>query len=87
MERVAPVGTRTVEALMHGRCAMQVYPPSPWGDAIHMARKASGIGLRDAAARVGITAAELSAIEIGCARIVEEDDYADVLDRLLGACP
>ena len=65
---VPPVGTRTTAALVHGAVndvTVPVYPPSPQGEALRTARKAAGVGLREAARRAGITATELSGLEGG----------------------
>lgn len=65
---VPPVGTRRERVLVHGQFVdvdVPVYPPSPEGDALRRARRAAGVGLREAARRAGITATQWSGLECG----------------------
>ncbi len=65
---VASAGTRRERVLVHGQVLdveVPVYPPSPMGEALRTARRAAGVGLREAARRAGITATDLSGLEGG----------------------
>ncbi len=72
---VASIGSRETTAMVHGRMTAVtelVYPPSRGSD-LRTAREAAGITLRRCAALLGITAAELTSLEIGRVTVADEE--------------
>lgn len=61
---VAPIGKR-IMATFHGRYEVDDYPPSPRGRAVRDLRVELGLGLRDTAMALGLTAVQLSDLERG----------------------
>lgn len=86
--RVAPIGEQVGEALVCGfdgcgleEVAVPVYPPSPMGRKLRDLRLALGLNLRAAAARLGISASDLSALERGSATCAWAEAERMLADR------
>lgn len=75
-EPIAPIGTETVychqnrgdEPHVWGPLELPTYPPSPEGEALRDLRVELGLGLREAARVLGLSALELANLERGRAR-------------------
>jgi hypothetical protein len=73
VRKVEPCGTRTVYGHVNrgdqphtwGPIEVPAYPPSPNGDRLRARRVELGLGLRDAATRLGLAPVELSGLERG----------------------
>lgn len=89
---VAPTGTTPGTALLSvadGRAFTKrvdwpTYPDSPRGHALRGVRHAEGLSLRSGGAALGLSMAELSALEVGAKVFAAEEDWmraATVLGR------
>lgn len=72
---VLPVGKRTTEAFVHrtGGCALEtveidVFPDSPQGKSARKLRVDLGLTIRDVAKAFGVSAVEVSGVELGSHR-------------------
>jgi len=86
---VPPVGSREVTGFVCtadgtgiARVDLPVYPAHPKGEALAATRKALGLGLRDAADRLGLRPSQVSGLEHGSLRVV---DWDEAFARLRGA--
>ncbi len=92
IKKVAPIGTRTGVAFVNrgdGRGGAEmvtsdVYPPDPRGDVLRKARVSAKpfVRLGSGAARLGLTAEQLSGLEHGRYAFVDEDDWQRAADVL-----
>lgn len=73
LHEAVPIGTKTGPVFVHGaihQMCWDVYDDTD-GQQVRAARRAAGIGLREAANRLGIRPSELSAIETGRCTVIE----------------
>lgn len=74
---VEPIGrTRTMALCNPGglrEVDLDVYPPHPFGEALHDTRVALDLGLREGAALLGLTPERFSALETGRAALTLEE--------------
>lgn len=77
----------TTDPRTHGfqRVDMPVYPDEPRGKALRDLRVACGLGLREAAAILGIRAVRLSNVESGSERFVRDEAYDEAARLMDGA--
>lgn len=77
---VEPIGKRTTFAHVNrgdqphyfGFIEIDAYPPHPRGTALRDLRVAAGVGLREASKRLGLSAVDLSGVEMGSKTFTDE---------------
>lgn len=74
---VLATGERQSPALVAGTVQVITLPiyPEHGGTALREARVRAGVGLRDAARRIGMSATTLSGVEAGSLRFADAGDY------------